>query len=158
VRSVSLLVVDDYERFRKFICTLLQQSGGFRISQASDGVEAVQKFRELQPDLMLLDIGLPGLNGLDVARKLASAPKILFLSQESSSDIVQEALSLGAGYVHKPRLQSELLPAIEAVLAGKRYVSGGLEFCEKTEGKDREETESKDSAATELPCIRVCEE
>jgi DNA-binding response OmpR family regulator len=158
VQSVSILVVDDYERFREFICTFLRQSGGFRISQASDGAEAVQKFRELQPDLMLLDIGLPELNGLDVARELASPANILFLSQESSSDIVQEALRLGAGYLHKPRVQSELLPAIEAVLAGKRYVSGGLEFCEETQGKDRPGTESKDFPAGEPPCIRVCDE
>jgi DNA-binding NarL/FixJ family response regulator len=133
VRAVHILVVEDYERFRKFICMLLQQSGGFQISQASDGLEAVQKFRELKPDLILLDIGLPQLNGLDVARRLGPATRALFLSQESSSEVVHEALGVGAGYVYKPDAQSELLPAIETVLEGKRYVSSSLESPEKTQ-------------------------
>lgn len=127
MRSIHILVVEDYDRFRQLVCTLLQESGSFQISQASDGVEALQKFRELNPDLILLDIGLPRLNGLDVARKLGSASKVLFLSQEYSSDIVDEALGHGAGYIYKPNVQSELLPAIEAILQGKRYVSSSLE-------------------------------
>jgi CheY-like chemotaxis protein len=102
--------------------------------EASDGLQAVQKAEEQQPDLILLDIALPILNGMMVARrvrKLAPASKILFLSQESSPTVVQEALSLGAlGYVHKPRTHSDLLPAIESVLQGKRFVSTELEFDE----------------------------
>jgi len=136
VHSLQILVVDDYERFRQFVCSLLQQSGRFQVTQASDGVECVQKFRELNPDLILLDIGLPGLNGLDVARQLGRAAKILFLSQESSIDVVEEALSLGAGYVHKPRAQSELMRAIEAVLEGRRFVSNGLESREDMESQN----------------------
>jgi DNA-binding NarL/FixJ family response regulator len=73
-----------------------------------------------------MDIGLPGLNGLDAARqirKLAPESKIIFLSQESSPDIVQEALNLGAlGYVVKARAGSELLPAVESVLLEKQFV------------------------------------
>jgi DNA-binding NarL/FixJ family response regulator len=101
------------------------------IGQASDGLEAIQKAEELLPDLILLDIGLPNLNGFEVARrlsKLAPDAKILFLSQESSSDVVAEALRSGAlGYVHKSRAQSELLPAIDAVLERRQFVSSGLE-------------------------------
>ena len=73
------------------------------ISEGSDGLEAVRKAEELQPDLILLDIGLPNLNGIEAARqirKLSPESKILFLSQESSVDVVEETLSLGArGYV-----------------------------------------------------------
>jgi len=133
VRFFRILIVDDFERFRNVVCTLLQQSGPFQMTEVSDGMEAVQKFEELKPDLMLLDISLPGLNGLDVARRLDAASKTLFLSQESSSDVVREALGLGAGYVHKLDVKSELLPAIEAVLEGKRYVSSSLEASESAE-------------------------
>jgi DNA-binding NarL/FixJ family response regulator len=85
---------------------------------------------ELKPDLILLDIGLPTLNGLQAARQireLAPESKIIFLSQESSADLVQEALSLGArGCVVKTKLQSDLLAAVEAVLEGRRFISSGL--------------------------------
>ena len=126
VRSLKILVVDDYERFRRFVCSLLKQRSSFQIVEASDGTEAVQKAKQLGPDLILLDIGLPNLNGIEVARRLAPDARILFLSQESSPDVVREALSLAAGYVHKPRAQSDLMPAIEAVLAGRRFTSSSL--------------------------------
>jgi DNA-binding NarL/FixJ family response regulator len=97
------------------------------VCELSDGLAAVQKAKELNPDLILLDIGLPGLNGIEAGRqirKVVPSAKIIFLTQESSEDVVQEALSLGAlGYVVKTRAGSDLLAAVEAVLAGKQYVS-----------------------------------
>jgi DNA-binding NarL/FixJ family response regulator len=100
------------------------------IAQASDGLEAVRKTEELKPDLVILDIGLPKLNGIETARqirKLAPESKIIFLSQESSTDVMQEALSLGAlGYVVKSHAGRSLLAALEAVLEGRRFVSEGL--------------------------------
>jgi CheY-like chemotaxis protein len=128
-----VLIVEDYEAFRRFICLALEQRAVFQvIAEVSDGLDAVHKAHELQPDLILLDIGLPNLNGLEAGRRIRTVSpnsKILYLSQESSSDVVQEALGLGArGYVLKARAQSDLLPAIEAVLGGKRFVSKGLEF------------------------------
>jgi CheY-like chemotaxis protein len=123
VPTAKLLIVDDFEPFRRFVCTELEQDARFQIiGQASDGLDAVQKAEELQPDLIVLDIGLPKLNGIEAAkriRKLAPQAKILFLSQDPSSDVAQEALKLGAlGYIHKVRAESELVPAIEAVLEG----------------------------------------
>jgi GntR family transcriptional regulator len=139
VRSFKILVVDDFEDFRRLVGLLLQQRAGFQIIEAANGLEAVQKAEQLQPDLILLDIGLPDLNGLEVAkrvRELAPAAKILFLSQESSPDVVREALSLGAqAYVLKLQVHNHLLPAIEAVLGGERFVSNGLEFSEGTEAQ-----------------------
>jgi DNA-binding NarL/FixJ family response regulator len=124
---VRVLVVEDFEPFRRFISSTLGKRCDLQvICEVSDGLEAVQKAKELKPDLILLDIGLPGMNGLDAARqirKLSPESKIIFLSQESSPDIVQEALSLGAlGYVVKARAGSELLPAVESVLLEKQFV------------------------------------
>jgi len=126
----KILVVEDFERLRRLIVSTLQDRGEFQVTEASDGLQAVQTAEEQQPDLILLDIGLPILNGMIVARrvrKLAPTSKILFLSQESSPAVVREALAVGAmGYVYKPRTYSDLLPAIEAALGGKRFVSQGL--------------------------------
>ena len=100
------------------------------IGEASDGLEAVQKAQELHPDLILLDIGLPILNGIAAARQIlqyAPNTKILFVSEQRSFEIVEEALGTGArGYVAKSRAATELSPAVEAVLQGKRFVSWNL--------------------------------
>jgi DNA-binding NarL/FixJ family response regulator len=129
--TVRVLVVDDYEPFRRFACSTLGKRQDLQvIGEASDGLEAVRKAEELKPDLIVLDIGLPTLNGIEVARrirKLCPECKILFMSQESSADVAQEAFSLGAsGYVVKAHAGSELLTAVEAVCQGRRFVSKGL--------------------------------
>ena len=129
--SVRVLVVDDHEPFRSFVCSTLGKRPELQIvGQASDGQEAVQKAEKLHPDLILLDVGLPTLNGIEAARrirKLSPDSKILFVSQESCADVVQEALSLGAlGYVVKAQAGSELLPAVEAVCRGRQFASREL--------------------------------
>lgn len=100
------------------------------IAEAADGLDAVQKAVDLKPDLILLDIGLPTLNGIETARqirKFAPESKIVFVSQETSADVVQEALSLGmCGYVVKSQAQSDLFAAVDAVLEGRQFLSGGL--------------------------------
>ena len=97
---VSVLVVDDFIPFRSFICSTLATRVNLLVSgEASDGLEAVHKTKELQPDLILLDIGLPTLdNGMSAAREICklSKSKIIFVTQESGADFVQEALALGA--------------------------------------------------------------
>ena len=124
-------MVDDYEPFRRFLCSTLRKRPGLQIvGEVSDGLEAVHKAGELRPHLIVLDIGLPTLNGIEAARqirKLAPESKILFVSQESYADVVQEALALGAlGYVVKAHAGSELLAAVGAVLGGRQYISSGL--------------------------------
>jgi len=128
---IRVLVVDDLERWRRQVRQLLKVRPELQvIGEASDGSEAVQKADELKPDLIVLDIGLPKLNGIEVARRIGQlfpGSKILFLSQNNDPDIVQEALGTGAlGYVLKMNAIGELLPAVEAVLRGKEFVSSGL--------------------------------
>ena len=135
-----ILLIEDYEPFRQLICRVLRQRPEFQlIGQALDGLQAVEQAGLLQPDLILLDLGLPKLNGLEAARQirgLAPGAKLVFVSQESSSDIVRETLRLGGqGYVHKARAKTDLLPAIDAVLAGKRFVSSSLDFSEGTDSQ-----------------------
>jgi CheY-like chemotaxis protein len=127
----QVLVVDDFEPFRQFLCSMLLKMPDFHIAgEASDGLEAIQKAAELQPDLIVLDIGLPGMNGIEAARqirKLSPESRIVFVSQESSADVVQEALRLGAfGYVIKAHAASEMFATVEAVRQGKQFVSARL--------------------------------
>lgn len=126
---LRILIVDDFEKFRQYLCSVLEQDRRFEIvAQACDGVEAVQKAAELKPDLILLDVGLPKLNGVQAARqmrKVAPLAKILFISQEFSFDVVKAALRSGAlGYIQKLTVARELLPGIEAVLAERYFVRG----------------------------------
>ena len=129
--SVRVLVVDDNEPFRRFVCSTLEHRPDLQVvGEASDGLVAVHKAQELQPDLIVLDIGLPRLNGIEAARrirKFSCESKILFVSQESSVDVVQEALRLGAlGYVIKTHAGSDLLAAVEAISRGRQFISSGF--------------------------------
>ena len=123
--TLRVLLVDDYEPFRRFLSQTLQQRPGLRIvGVAADGLEAVRRAEELKPDLILLDLGLPSLNGIAAAqriRELVPEAKIIFVSQESDPEIVQEARAAGGcAYVVKARAATELLPVIDAAL-GARY-------------------------------------
>jgi DNA-binding NarL/FixJ family response regulator len=130
-KPVRVLVVDDFEPFRRFVRSTLEQSPNLQIvGEVTDGLEAVQKAEELRPDLVLMDIGLPTLNGIEVARRireLSPKCKILFVSENRSRDVAEEALRTGGGgYVVKSDAAADLLPAAKAVLAGKRFVSASL--------------------------------
>jgi DNA-binding NarL/FixJ family response regulator len=131
VNSVRVLVVDDYLPWRQFVSrTLLAQPNWQVIGQVSDGLEAVQKAQDMQPDLIVLDIGLPTINGIEAARRMRTAApesKILFLSENNSVEIAEEAFRAGAaGYVVKSTAARELLPALDAVLQGDRFFGPGL--------------------------------
>lgn len=128
---LRVLIVDDYEPIRRFICSKLKKLADMEIiCEVSDGLEAVHAAEELQPDLILLDIGLPTLNGIEAARrisKLCPNSKLLFLSEESSVHVVREALRIGAlGYIVKKSAGREVVAAIDAVRQGKQFVSNGL--------------------------------
>jgi CheY-like chemotaxis protein len=129
--QVRVLVVDDYEPFRRLVCSTLQKRPELQvIGEASDGLEAVQKAEELKPDLILLDIGLPTLNGIDVSRRISMVvpgAKILVVTQNNDADVARAVLSDGAsGYVLKIEANRELLRAVEVVLQGGQFVSTGV--------------------------------
>ena len=128
---IRILVVDDFEPFRSFVTSALEQHPELQIiGEISDGLEAVGRAAELHPDLILLDIGLPSLNGIAAARRIrehSPQSKILFVSGDQSLDIVEQALSTGAsGYVVKSDAGRQLLVAVGAVLQGKHYLSSSL--------------------------------
>jgi DNA-binding NarL/FixJ family response regulator len=122
------MVVEDSPFFRRLVCSKLEQRPELRVvCEVSDGLDAVQRAADLKPDLVLLDIHLPTLNGIEAARRIrALAPdsKVIFVSQETSADFVQEGMRLGAwGYIFKADAARHLLPTIDAVLSGERFVS-----------------------------------
>jgi DNA-binding NarL/FixJ family response regulator len=128
---ISVLVVDDHEPFRRFVASTLAQNPELEmVGEISNGFDAVAKAREVQPNLILLDIGLPGLNGIEAAhriRELSPSSKILFVSANCSLDIAEAALLTGSfGYVVKSDATRELLAAIEAVLQGAQFLSSSL--------------------------------
>jgi len=127
-----ILVVDDFEPWRRFIWSGVSNQPNLQIvAEASDGLEALQKAEQLQPDLILLDIGLPALNGIEAARRirrLSPNSKILFVSEHRSIDIAKEAIRAGgSGYLVKSSAGNDLLPAMAAVLEGKHFASPSLD-------------------------------
>jgi DNA-binding NarL/FixJ family response regulator len=131
-RPIGVLLVDDHEPFRRFLESALGHKPNLQIvGRAVDGLEALQIAEELKPDLILLDMALPKMNGIQIARRILERfpeSRILFLSEYRSWDIVEAALSTGAvGYVVKSDCGRELLVAVDAVLEGKQFVSSSVD-------------------------------
>jgi DNA-binding NarL/FixJ family response regulator len=127
-----VLVVEDHEPFRRVICELLQQRGDLEIvGEAADGLDAIYQAEALRPDVVMLDIGLPTVSGIEVAERLRTTvpdAKLMFVTNESSMEVVDQAFSGGAhGYVYKPRALRDVLPVLDTIIRGGRFVSGGLE-------------------------------
>ncbi len=126
--SIRVMVVEDFQPFRRFVTSKLEQRPELQVvCEVSDGLQAVEKAEELKPDLVLLDIGLPTITGIEAAQRIlgfAPGSKIIFATQETSPEFVEEAMRLGAwGYVFKKYAKRDLLLAIDAVLSGERFVS-----------------------------------
>jgi DNA-binding NarL/FixJ family response regulator len=117
---VRILIVDDFEQWRNHVRSMLAGEADLEVvGESSDGLEAVQSSEALQPDLILLDIELPKMNGLDAARHIrmvSPGTKILFLSSYHCLDIMREALKLGAGFVVKADAGRDLLFIVRAII------------------------------------------
>jgi DNA-binding NarL/FixJ family response regulator len=153
--AYTALIVEDFKEFAKLILLTLQEKPEFEIYQASDGLEGVQRAEELQPDLILLDIGLPKLNGIEAARRIRTVSpnsKILVLTQESSPEVLQAALNTGAhGYMLKVNMADELLLAVDAVLQGKQFVGAGLRPPAGLKSDDQRSAVSFPSLKSQIP-------
>jgi two-component system nitrate/nitrite response regulator NarL len=123
---VRILVVDDFEPWRRSIISIIEEDPELQVIQeASDGLEAVQMCQALQPDLVVLDVGLPKLCGLEAARRIrvvSPDSKILFVSAIPSQDVMREALRIGAGFIAKADAFRDLLPAIRAAVADQEFL------------------------------------
>ena len=130
VRKVRILVADDMEPWRDYVSSMLQNEPSFEIiCQVVDGMEAVLAAKQHQPTIALLDIGLPRLNGLDVARsirELAPNTKIIFLSDHRDVEVVKAALAIGWGYILKADAGDDLVAAIHSAVRGERFLSRQL--------------------------------
>jgi len=151
---IRTLVVDDYEPWRRFVRSMLQKLVEVKIiGEAADGMQAVQQAQQLQPDLIVLDVGLPTLNGIEAARQIrrfSPDSRIVFLSENRSSDLVEEVLRTGAnGYVVKSDAARDLSPALEAAIQGRQFVSGGLSRRDRA-AKDK----TRGNAVVLQPCKR----
>ena len=134
--SIRFLLVDDFELWRRVAASIVQKNPNWVVvAEASSGLEAIQKAEQLQPDVILLDIGLQMMRGIELSGieaaerivKVAPNSRIVMLSQESDTEVVQQALKSGAiAYVYKPCIQRDLFPAIESALSGRQFVSSGL--------------------------------
>jgi len=126
--TIRALVVDDYEPWMNFVSAVLSTSPRFQVvGQAANGLTALQKVVELKPDLVVLDIGLPDISGIEVAQRimeLSPDVRILFLTENTAPEIVRAALLTGArAYVVKSLASRELMPALDALLLDCYFVS-----------------------------------
>jgi two-component system, NarL family, response regulator NreC len=126
--TITIALVDDHQVVRRGLWAVLAAEKDFHIvGEASDGLQAVELVERLKPDVLILDLILPGLNGLDVARQVrqrAPQTRIIILSMHADEAYVLEALKNGAmGYVLKESNMDELLVAVRQVVEGKRYLS-----------------------------------
>jgi two-component system, NarL family, response regulator NreC len=128
MRSIRILLADDHTVIRKGLRLLLESQPGFQVvAEASDGVQTVELAESQQPNVVVLDIAMPNLNGIEAARQISAKsaqPAIVILSMHSDESYVLRALKAGArAYLLKDSAESDLINAIYAVTEGKAYFS-----------------------------------
>jgi DNA-binding NarL/FixJ family response regulator len=126
LERARILLADDHAEFLSLVTRLIESEFDV-VKTLENGQAVVDQFEELDPDLVVLDISMPGLNGIEVAQRLRAADgdaKVVFLTVHEDPDYLRSALAAGAlGYVVKDRLASDLIPALRAALAGRRFIS-----------------------------------
>jgi DNA-binding NarL/FixJ family response regulator len=131
-KAIHTLVVDSFEPFRNLTCSALKERAGIRVAgEAADGLEALDKFEELKPNLVILDLDLPKLSGLEVAKTIrhySSECRIVFLTLDTDPQVAQQSFNSGANaYLIKTNVMAELSIALEEVFSGRTYLSDKVE-------------------------------
>jgi len=131
VTSVRILIADDHEVVRRGLRALLEGHPGWQIcAETIDGREAVEKAAQLRPDVVILDLGMPGLNGLEAARQIREASplcEVLILTMHESEQVIREVLAAGArGYVLKSDAGRDLVNAVEALSRHKTFFTSSV--------------------------------
>jgi DNA-binding NarL/FixJ family response regulator len=126
--AVRILLVDDHPVVRQGLRSLLEGRSGWEVvDEASDGVEALEKVSSLKPDVVVLDVTMPRMNGIEACRLIKQqipGPEVLFVTQHDSPQMMREALAVGArGYVVKSNLARDLLQAVEAVSEHREFTA-----------------------------------
>ena len=130
-KSFRILIADSFDPWRNYVRLTFQKDQNLEIvGEAIDGLEAAQKAVELKPDLVLLSVGLPKLNGIEAAKRIRVAVpgvKLLFATQIIDPEVMTGAMSDGAhGYIWKMDASRELLPAIRAIRHGEKFTGSGI--------------------------------
>lgn len=134
----QVLVVDDHHLVRKSVRSLLERTAAINVvGEAEDGQEAIEKARELQPDVVVMDVSMPGMDGIAATKRIravADSAQVIILSMYGHGDLVRRALENGArGYLLKRSAASELLPAVQAAIDGDVYLGTGLVVAKEEE-------------------------
>ena len=128
--EVRILIVDDNSAWRRFLVEELQKQSIQVVGTAEDGLFAIEQTRVLKPSVILMDVWMPRLNGLEATRaigKSAPAAQVLILTNNDDAEVVQAALAAGArGYLLKSYVTTELTAAIAAILDGSVFIGSGL--------------------------------
>jgi two-component system response regulator NreC len=139
--AARILLVDDFLPWQSLVFSMFQSEPDLQIvAVACDGLEAVRKARELEPHVVLMDLGLPGRNGFEATRQIRSyspTSKILFLTEHCEPDLIRAAFDIGAsGYVRKSDANADLIRATRALLLGQHFVSRSLRGLGETCGSE----------------------
>jgi DNA-binding NarL/FixJ family response regulator len=159
MEPVRLLVADDHEIVRKGLRSLLEAQPGWQVTaEACDGREAVEKAREIRPDVTVLDISMPSLNGLEAARQMIkndARAKILILTMHESDPLIREVLDAGArGYVLKSDASRDLVTAVNAVRSNKTFFTAKVAQIVLDGYLDKKPPKKSDEKKDE-PCSRL---